>query len=281
VDPATGELTLLSRNSSAGAAPCHVSLDREGKHVLVANYWGGSVAVFAVQPDGRLGAVTSFVRHTGVNPTPRDPGPHPHSVHVDPSNRWALVTDLGLDKLFVYRYYGDKGAISPAHEVALDKGAGPRHLAFDQDGRGFFVLNELNGTVVSFAFDPNDGSVTRQHTMSTLQPGFRGANSSAEVVVSRDGRFLYASNRGPNDIAIFEILRPSRELRLVGHQSTLGQHPRNFAIDSTGKFLVVANRDSNNVVAFRIDSMTGQLTPVGKPISVPSPACIRMRWAAS
>lgn len=277
VDPATGALALLGRTSSSGPAPCHLSLDQGDKHVLVANYWGGSVTVLPVQPDGRLGDATSFVRHTGENPTPRDPGPHAHAIHVDPSNRWALVADLGLDTVFVYRYDAERGALGPVpRRVEMEKGAGPRHLAFDPDGKGVFVLNELNGTVVSFAFDPTDGSMAPVHSMSTLAAGYEGKNRSAEVAVSPDGRFLYASNRGPDDIAIFEIVRPSRRLRSAGHQATGGRHPRHFAIDPSGRFLVVAHRDSDSVWAYRIDAATGLLSYASGPVSVPKPVCVRM-----
>jgi 6-phosphogluconolactonase len=278
VDPATGALTLLGRTSSSGPAPCHLSLDKGDRHVLVANYWGGSVTVLPVRPDGRLGESTSFVRHTGLNPTPRDPGPHAHAVHLDASNRWALVTDLGLDRVFVYPYDAERGALGPVpRQVEMERGAGPRHLAFDPDGKGVFVLNELNGTVVSFAFDPTDGSMVPLHSMTTLAAGYKGKNSSAEVAVSPDGRFLYASNRGPDDIAIFEILRPSRRLRLAGHQATGGRHPRHFAIDPGGRFLVVAHRDSDSVWVYRIDAATGLLAHASGPVSVPKPVCVRMR----
>jgi 6-phosphogluconolactonase len=277
VDPATGALALLSRTSSSGPAPCHLSLDKGDKHVLVANYWGGSVTVIPVRPDGRLGESTSFVRHSGENPTPRDPGPHAHAVHVDASNRWALVADLGLDKVFVYPYDAERGALGPApRQVGMEKGAGPRHLAFDPDGKGVFVLNELNGTVVSFAFDPVDGSMVQVDSASTLAAGYTGKNKSAEVAVSPDGRFLYASNRGPDDIAIFEILRPSRRLRLAGRQATGGRYPRHFAIDPSGRFLVVAHRDSDSVRVYRIDAATGLLAQASGPVSVPKPVCVRM-----
>ena len=277
VDAATGALAPLNRTSSLGPAPCHLSLDKGDTHVLVANYWGGSVTVLPVQPDGRLGDATAFVRHTGENPTPRDPGPHAHAVHVDPSNRWALVADLGLDKVFVYPYDGARGALGPvARQVEMEEGAGPRHFAFDADGKGIFVLNELNGTVASFAFDPTDGSMAQIHSTSTLAAGYEGRNNSAEVAISPDGRFLYASNRGPDDIAVFEILRPSRRLRPVGRQATGGRYPRHFAIDPSGRLLVVANRDSDSVFVYRIDAATGLLSYASGPTFVPKPVYVRM-----
>jgi 6-phosphogluconolactonase len=280
LNPTSGALTPVNRNSSAGAAPCHLSLDQGDKHVLVANYWGGSVVVFPVQPDGRLGGPTSFVRHVGENPTPRDPGPHAHAVQVDPGNRFALVADLGLDKLFVYPYDAERGALGDAREVPLAKGAGPRHLAFHPDGKSVYVLNELSGTVTAFAYDPKDGSLRELQTATTLRAGFTGQNSSAEVAVSPDGRFLFASNRGPDEIATFRIDPASRKLELLRHQATGGQHPRHFAIDPTGSYLVVANRDSDSVVVFAIDSTTGMLSHAAGPVHVPKPACVLMRKAA-
>lgn len=279
IDKATGALRLLNRVSSAGPAPCHLSLDRTETHVLVANYWGGSVTVLPILPDGQLGGATSFVRHVGENPTPRDSGPHAHSIHVDPSNRFALVADLGLDTLFVYPYDAARGTLGgDPQRVALAKGAGPRHLAFDPDGRTVYVLNELNGTVTAFAFETKDGSLRELQTVSTLARDFKGTNSSAEVVVSPDGRFLYASNRGPDDIAIFRIDPATRQLTPSGRQPSLGQHPRNFAIDPTGDFLIAANRDSNSLVVFRIDRKTGGLAKAST-FTVPTPVCVRMRKA--
>ena len=279
VDPATGALKLLGRSSSAGPAPCHLSLDRDEKHVLVANYWGGSVAVFPIQADGSLGGATSFVRHQGASA--RDSGPHAHAIQVDPSNRFALVADLGLDTLFVYTYDGARGVLGgDPRRVALAKGAGPRHLTFDPDGKTVYVLNELNGTVTAFAWETSDGSLRELQTVSTLAAGYKGANSSAEVVVSPDGRFLYASNRGPDDVAIFAIDPRTRKLTPAGRQPTGGGHPRHIAIDPTGTYLVASNRDSNALVVFRIDRATGALRKAGG-FTVPKPVCVLMRKAAS
>ncbi|HET7293878.1 MAG TPA: lactonase family protein [Vicinamibacteria bacterium] len=276
VDAATGALTLLNKVSSGGAAPCHLSLDREGRHVLVANYWGGSVAVFALESDGRLGRQTAFVQHEGENPTPRDPGPHAHAIHVDPAGRHSLVTDLGLDTLFVYGFDPGRGALAPEPApVALGPGAGPRHLAFHPDGRFVYVINELSSTITAFAYAA--GAARELQTVSTLPAGFGGKNSTAEVAVSPDGRFLYGSNRGHDSLAIFAIDAASGKLTPVGHQPTRGRHPRHFALDPTGAYLIAANRDSDNLAVFRVDRRTGRLEPVGEPLRLPRPVCVRVR----
>lgn len=282
VDPATGALTFLNEQPSGGAAPCHLSLDRDGHHVLVANYWGGSVAVFPVGKDGRLGARTAFVQHVGENPTPReDAGPHAHSIHVDATGRHAVVADLGLDALFVYGFDSGRGRLarSPAR-VPLPPGSGPRHLAFHPDGRRVYVINELSSTVTAFDYESAAGSLRELQSVSTLPPDFAGANSTAEVAVAPDGRFLYGSNRGHDSLATFAIDAATGRLTPVGHQPTRGRHPRHFAIDPTGAYLVVANRDSDNLAVFRIDAGTGRLDPVGDPLRVPRPVCVRMRLLA-
>ena len=279
VDPASGALTLLNRQPSGGPAPCHLSLDRTGRHLLVANYWGGSVSVFPVHADGSLGPASAFVQHTGGTRDPgRDPGPHAHAVHVDPTNRFALVADLGRDELLVYRFDAERGTLAP-HEpasVPLGEGSGPRHFAFDRDGRHAFVLGELSSTVTVLSFDPARGTATPLQTVSTLPGGFAGRNTTAEVVVSPDGRFLYASNRGHDSIAIFAVDPATRRLAARGHRSTRGQRPRNFALDPTGRWLLAANQDSGTIAVFRIDPASGALEPVGEPFATPRPVCLRM-----
>jgi 6-phosphogluconolactonase len=279
VDPQSGALTLLNRQESGGPAPCHLSLDREGKHLLVANYWGGSVAVFPVGDDGRLGAASTLVLHTGGTQAPgRDPGPHAHAVHLDRDGRFALVADLGRDEVLVYRFDGVEGTLMPHQPAALSlgEGSGPRHLAFDSDGRHVFVINELTSTVSVLAYDTLSGKLTHQQTVSTLPAGFTGKNTTAEVVVSPDGRFLYGSNRGHDSIAVFAIDPATRRLTPTGHHSTRGSRPRNFAIDPTGRWLLAANQLSDTIAVFRIDAQNGALEPVGEPYRVPRPVCLRM-----
>jgi 6-phosphogluconolactonase len=279
VDARTGELTLLNRQSSGGPAPCHLSLDREGKHLLVANYWGGSVTVFPLGEDGRLGTASSFVQHTGGARTPgRDPGPHAHAVHLDPGGRFALVADLGRDEVMVYRFDASRGTLQP-HDPAglsLGEGAGPRHLAFDHDGRHLFVINELASTVSVLAYDAAAGTLSHVQAVSTLPAEFSGKNSTAEVVLSPDGRFLYGSNRGHDSIAVFTVDPATRRLTPAGHHATRGNTPRNFAIDPTGRWLLAANQRSDTIAVFRIDEKSGALAPVGEPYRLPRPVCLRM-----
>ena len=276
VDPASGALTLLNKLPSGGPAPCYLSLDAQGRHVLVANYWGGSVSVFQVGADGRLGAAKAFVAHeTAKSATGEDALPHAHSIDLDPANRYAIVADLGLDKLFAYRFDVARGTLVAAASVSLPAGAGPRHFTFHPDGRHGYVINELNSTVTAFGYDPATGALRELQTLSTLPTGFSGKNGTAEIAVSPDGKFLYGSNRGHDSLAIFAIGPGTGLLSAIGHEPTRGQHPRHFAIDPTGAYLLAANRDSDSVTVFRISRKTGRLEAVGAPFRIPRPVCLR------
>jgi 6-phosphogluconolactonase len=277
VDGASGALSPLNQKPSGGAGPCHISMDKQGRHVLVANYGGGSVAVLPVQRDGRLGDPSAVVQHEGssVNPE-RQKGPHAHSINLDAADRFAFAADLGLDKLLVYRFDAKSGGLT-AHEPAkLAPGSGPRHFAFHPGGAHAYVINELTSTITAFAYDAAKGALSELQTVSTLPSGFEGRNSTAEVVVRPDGRFVYGSNRGHDSIAIFRVDPGSGKLTAAGHQATLGKTPRNFAIDPTGSFLLAANQNSDSVAVFRIDASSGGLEPIGSPLSVPRPVCLRM-----
>jgi 6-phosphogluconolactonase len=277
IDARTGGLTFLNRQSSRGGSPCHLALDAKGRHVLVANYGGGSVAVLPVQESGRLDAATTFVQHEGQSADPgRQKGPHAHWVDLDKANRFALVADLGLDQVLVYRFDPAKGGLTPPQPAAarLAPGAGPRHAAFDPGGRRVYVINELNSTVTAFSYDAGAGKLSELQTVSTLPAGFTGKSFTAEIAVRPDGKFLYGSNRGHDSIAIFAIDPATGKLTAAGHQSTLGKVPRNFAIDPTGAYLLAANQDSDTIAVFRIDKTSGGLTAVGPPISVPRPVCV-------
>jgi 6-phosphogluconolactonase len=276
LDPATGKLEVLNQQSSGGAGPCHLVVDRAGKHVLVANYSGGSASVLPVGADGRLGKATAFVQHKGSGTNPqRQEGPHAHSINLDPANRFAFVADLGLDQVAVYHYDADKGTLTRAEPATVAPESGPRHFAFHPDGRHAYVINELASTVTAFRYDPERGILKEVQTVSTLPRDFKGQNTTAEVVVHPSGKFLYGSNRGANSIAVFAVDPASGELTPAGHQAENIKVPRNFNIDPTGAFLVVANQDGDSLVVFRIDPKSGALEPTGSTVSVSRPVCVK------
>src|SRR5882762_214887 len=277
VDRKTGKLTFLNEVSSRGAGPCHVALDKTGKYVLVANYDGGSVAAFPVLPDGRLGEASAVVQHSGHGPNAeRQEAPHAHEIQLAPDNRFAIAADLGLDKLLVYRFDAVKGTLvaneSPFAQV--EPAAGPRHFVFHPNSQFVYTLNEMGGSVTSFSYNSGTGTLHNLQTVSSLPKDFKGHNDSAEIVADPKGKFLYASNRGPDDIAVFAIDAAKGTLQPVEHVPTKGKAPRNFAIDPTGKYLFVANQESNNIVVFRNDPKSGRLADTGQVMQVPSPVCI-------
>ena len=277
IDRATGKLTFLNEVSSRGREPCHVSLDKTGKFVMVANYGGGSAAVFPVLADGRLGEASAFVEHHGssVNPE-RQEGPHAHSIAPSPDNRFVLAADLGLDRLLVYHFDPAQGSLKPNDPpfATVKPGAGPRHFAFHPSGRFVYTINEMGSSITAFSYDAARGSLRELETVSTLPKDFAGASDTAELEAHPSGKFLYGSNRGHDSIAVFAIDGGKGTLTLVEHVPTGGKTPRSFAIDPAGSCLVVANQDSDNVVVFRIDARTGRLTPTGKVSDVPSPVCV-------
>jgi 6-phosphogluconolactonase len=278
IDRKTGKLTFLNQVATRGAGPCHVSLDRTGRFVLVANYDGGSVAVFPVQANGSLGKDSDFVQHTGSGPNKeRQEAPHAHWIGTSPDNRFALAVDLGLDEILVYRFDSTKGSLAPNNHpfAKVNPGAGPRHLAFQGDGKFAYVLTEMENAVTAFGYSQKSGSLSALQTVSTLPKDYAGPKEAAEVIVHSSGKFLYASNRaGIDSLTAFAIDPAKGTLRLVGQYSTRGKTPRHFAIDPTGKFLMAANQESNNIVVFKIDTATGGLTPTGQTVEVPSPVCI-------
>lgn len=277
VDRAQGTLRLLNRQSSRGAGPCHVSVDRTGRYVLVANYGSGSVAVLPIEAEGRLGEAVGFVQHTGssVNPK-RQEGPHAHWIGADPSNRFVLVCDLGLDKVLIYRFDSTKGTLQP-HEppfAAVQPGAGPRHLAFAPTGRFAYVINELSNSVTAFRWEAARGTLQEVQTVPTLPPEFAGRNTTAEIAVHPSGRFLYGSNRGHDSVAVFGVNPAAGTLTSLQHQAAGGRTPRHFAIDPTGGWMLVAHQDSDTVTVWRIDPDTGRLSPSGHSVEVGRPVCL-------
>jgi len=279
INAKTGMLTRLNARSSEGAGPCHLVVDSAGRNVLIANYGGGSVAVLPIRPDGRLEPASAFVQHEGRSIHPRrQTGPHAHSINLDAAGRFAFVADLGLDQVLVYAFSPEAGTLTPHAPpfVKVAPGAGPRHFAFHPTGRFAYVINELDSTMTSFAYDARQGRLTSLQTVSTLPAGFTEENTTAEVVVHPSGDFVYGSNRGHDSIAAFRIDRETGHLTPLGHTSTGGKTPRNFAMDPHGRFILAENQDSDSVVVLRVDPETGTLAPTGSRITVPAPVCIRM-----
>ncbi|HTS28920.1 MAG TPA: lactonase family protein [Bryobacteraceae bacterium] len=278
MDAKTGKLTLLNQVSTRGRWPCHLALDKTGKWLAVANYASGSMAILPVRSDGSLGEVTVLDHHEGssVNQE-RQEGPHAHEVVFSPDNRFLLLADLGLDKVFVYRFDAGKGTVSPAEQpfAKVAAGAGVRHMAFHPNGRILYAINEMGSTVTAFRYDPAKGTLAEFQTLSTLPASFKGESTTAEVAVNPKGTVLYGSNRGHDSLAIFAIDPEKFTLMAMDHAPTLGRTPRHFALDPTGEFLLAANQDSNSITVFRVHATTGQLTPVGRPVTdSPMPVCI-------
>jgi 6-phosphogluconolactonase len=279
-----GKLTLINQESTRGAGPCHLALDRTGRFVLAANYGGGSVVVIPVADDGTLSAASDFVQHEGrsVNPN-RQEGPHAHHVALDPSNRFALVCDLGLDQVLIYRFDANQGKLTPNDPpfARLRPGAGPRHLAFHPDGRFVYVINELDSTITVFESNADHGALAEIETVSTLPPKFDGQNTTAEIAVHPNGQFLYGSNRGHDSIAVFEIDRNTGKLTYVEHQSTGGRTPRHFELTPRGERLIIANQNTDNMLVCQVAPKTGRLKPADALVECPAPVCVKFLEAAA
>ncbi len=277
IQPATAKLTLLNQVSSRGAGPAHIALDRSGKYALVSNYDAGSVTVFPLLADGSLGEATASVQHKGssVNKE-RQEGPHAHAAVFSPDNRFVIVADLGLDQLLVYSFNAAAGTLaSDPQIVRAVPGAGPRHLVFDAAGRHLYVVNEMQSTVVTYAYDAANGTLSELQIVSALPKGFARASEAAEIEIHSSGKFLFASNRGDDSIAVFAVNAKDGTLTPLEFVSTGGKTPRNFELDPTGAWLLVANQDSDDIVVFRVDPSTGHLTRSGPELHVPSPVCVR------
>lgn len=274
-DAATAKLTQISVQSSKGAGPCHLALDRTGRYLAVANYSGGNFALFPVGADGRLQPATQVVAgdrsESGSVPPARPLG---HMVGFDARNRFLVAADKGLDRLFVYRFDASTGGLTPNQpsSAALPPGSGPRHFAFHPNGTWLFAINEQAATITTFSWDQGAGKLTASGSIST-RPAEVTTGSTAEIAVHPSGRFVYGSNRGHDSIAVFAV-GDGGALTLVEYQSTRGQTPRNFALDPTGRWLIAANQQSATLAVFGIDQKTGALSPVGPLTSVGAPVSV-------
>ncbi len=278
VDAKSGKLAFLNQAPSQGSGPCHLALDATSKWLAVANYNSGHLAVLPVEPDGKLGGqAVAVVRNEGSGPNrARQQGPHAHDVVFSPDNRFLLLADLGLDKIFVYRFDAASGKITPNDppSASVAPGAGVRHMAFHPKGNALYAINELNNTITAFQYDAAKGVLSQFQTISTLPEGFTGNSSTSEIAVNPAGTVLYGSNRGHDSIAIFAIDPVKSTLVARGHAPTLGRTPRHFTLDPSGAFLLAENQDSNSIAVFRVHPATGDLTPM-KPavVETPLPVC--------
>jgi 6-phosphogluconolactonase len=283
IDPETASLAPLNLQPSMGTGPCHLIVDYTGRYVLAANYASGSVVVLPIQADGSLGPATDSIQHEGssINPQ-RQQEPHAHSINLDATNRYALVPDLGTDKVMIYEFDAEHGKLrpNPAQSWARTRsGAGPRHLDFHPNQKFVYVANELDSTVVAFEFDATKGTLKEINTLSTLPEGYEETAPEkswvADVHVHPTGKTAYVSNRGHDSIAVFDIDRESGALSPSGYMSTKGSFPRNFALDPAGNFLIAANQNSDDIYVFSIDSKSGALEETPYSIQIPTPVCIK------
>jgi 6-phosphogluconolactonase len=292
VDANNAQLTLLNQLPSLGEDPCYLSFDKTGKYLLVANYTSGTIAVFPILEDGRLGQHTALLKNAGaLGPKKeRQEGPHAHWIEATAHNHFVYVADLGLDRVLIYKFDATKGSLTPGEtspskaspdkappldpfSAKLAPGAGPRHVAFAADGKFIYVLGEIQSTVTVFA-NAAQNTYRSVQQISLLPKGFMGRNDAAEIAVPTSGKFLYASNRGEDTIAVFAIDPQKGTLTHIENVPTQGKEPRHFAIDPTGRYLLAENQNSNTIVEFRIDATTGRLTPTGEVVHVPSPVCL-------
>ena len=272
-----GGLEHLNTKSSHGGAPCHIQVSANGEFALFANYMGGNAGVYAIKGDGSLGKRTALVQHTGKPANPRrQKGPHAHCIMLDAGNRFAMVADLGLDKVFVYQFDASAGTLTPAKEPFAEVAPvhGPRHLAIHPSEEFVFVLNEITRDVTTFAYGNKTGILMKKGTVSTLPEGAPAEGSTAEIFVHPNGKFVYASNRGHDSIAVFSVNEKNGELTQIQVQKTGGKTPRSFAIAPGGKFLLAAGQNDTSIRVLALNPETGFLKPTTHGTFAPAPVCI-------
>ena len=279
IELGTGGLKELNRASTAGRGAAHVAVNQAATVLAAVNYGDGNTVTVAIQPDGSLGGPVADLPHSGssVHPT-RQGEPHPHSANFTPDGRFVIVPDLGTDELVQYSVDPQTAALerTPDPQVRMEPGSGPRHMTFHSNGRWAYVINELASTVAVMHYQARTGLLEHVQTISTLPEGYEGsANTTAEVLVHPNGRFLYGSNRGSNTIAVFAIDSSDGQLSAVERVPTGGDWPRNFRLSPDGRFLLVANQRSDSVHVFGVDTGTGRLSPTGASLAVPNPMCVR------
>lgn len=276
IDPAGGRLTLLNAQPTGGASLAHIGIDGTGRTLVAISYGGGQITSFPVEAGGKIDPKASFLTSTGrlgPNKT-RQEKPHTHSVTFSPDNRFAYVCDLGRDKVLRFKIDHVTSKLIPDGEFAATPGAGPRHSKFTADGKDFYVINEMGNTITHYSCNPATGDLAAHQSVSTLPDDFKGTNTTAEIRIHPNQRFVYGSNRGHDSIAVFARDPANGELTRVQIISSGGAHPRNFCLSPDGAWLICANRDTNNIAVFKVDANTGRLTPTGVTAKVPQAVCV-------
>lgn len=274
VNPVSGELNLLNAHSSRGKDPCYISIEQTGRFALVANYSSGTVAMLPIQPDGRLGPASDVVQHSGSSVDPgRQTNPYAHCIRPDPTNRFVIATDLGADKLLIYRMDLENGKLNKHAEVKVQPGAGPRHVIFHRNGQYMYLINELNSTLIVYRYDRDAGSLEELQTVSTLPQGYTGRNLCADLHICRN--YLYVSNRKHDSIAWYLLDENTGRLSYKGEIPSGGKGPRSFVIDPGDSFLLAAHEQSDNIVIFKIEAETGKPIKTGYELKISQPVCVR------
>lgn len=270
-----GHLSLINTESSRGDDPCYITITKDQKWAIVADYSSGTGAVYPINKDGSLSPAVSTIRHYGHGTNmSRQQSPHIHSTVLSPDNKFLFVQDLGIDKIIEYSFNDQTGKLAPQDSVKLKDGSGPRHFIFHPNGKWAYLTQEMGGTITAFQY--GNGKLKIKQTTSVFPKPFHQYFTNADIHISNDGKFLYASTRdSANIISVFKINPSSGTLRLIGQQSVLGKTPRNFNLDPSGNFLLVANQNSNDIVVFKLNRQTGLLTDTGKRINVGNPVCIK------
>lgn len=275
-DDKSGELSYINSVSSGGNGPCYVEVNNNGDYVFSANYSGGSLAAIHVASNGSLDSNIQSIQHEGKSVHQNQEKPHVHSVVMSPDNKYLISADLGTDKIYIYRFNpGDAQPLTPADQpfISTAPASGPRHTTFHPNGKFLYAVNELNGTVNAYAY--NDGHLKELQSITMLPSGYKGVIEGADIHISPDAKFLYASNREDLNEMLTYSIKKDGTLKYVARTSVLGKAPRNFAIDPTGNYLLVANQNTDEIVVFKRNKKTGALTFTGKKISISRPVCIK------
>ena len=278
IDESTGDLKALSYRTVEGKPPCHISTDINNNYIFSAHYHEGKIISYPLNIDGTIGAAPSIIKHEGAGPNKeRQHMAHVHYVSLTPDEKYLCAVDLGIDKVMLYKFHPNKGiSITSSYGININKGSGPRHLAFHPKSKFAYVINELSSSITVLEYCTEDLSFKEIQHISTLPKGFSGTSYASAIHISPEGKHLYASNRGDDSIALYNIDNFTGKLQLISHFSTKGNFPRAFAIDPTGKFIFVANQNSSNIVPFAVDKDSGQLNQISEGINVPNPVCIKI-----